>query len=107
MFIKEENFAVTELSNGVLRKIKGCINDLMVVELTWKAGMEGAPHAHPHRQCGYIISGRYEVIAGDEKQVLSAGEAFYTEAGEVHGMRCLEDGVTLDVFTPYREDFVS
>ena len=47
---KEENEKL--LDNGVIRTIKGYIDDLMVCELKWQKGMFGAEHTHPHRQCG-------------------------------------------------------
>ncbi len=96
------------LDNGVVRTIKGYIQDLMVVELKWQKGMEGAVHTHPHRQCGYIIKGSFEANLDGEKKVLSAGECFYVEAGVPHGLIALEDdSLMLDIFTPMREDFIS
>ena len=43
MFVLDSQIASEELDNGVVRKIKGYIDDLMLVELTWKAGQEGVP----------------------------------------------------------------
>ena len=40
------------LDNGVIRTIKGHIDDLMVCELKWNKGQVGAIHSHPHRQIG-------------------------------------------------------
>lgn len=106
MFVKKEDCHPTQLANGSVRTIKGYINDMMVVELIWKKGQEGTVHTHPHRQCGYIISGKFEANVDGKKQILGPGECFYTEADEPHGLLALEDGVTLDIFTPYREDFL-
>ncbi len=107
MFFTRDQFAPETLENGVVRTVKGCIGDLMVVELRWKRGMEGAVHTHPHRQCSYILKGVFEASVGGEKKLLSAGECVYVEAGVPHGMLARsEDGVLLDIFTPMREDFV-
>jgi len=95
------------LENGVRRVIKSYINDLMVVELTWKKGMVGAVHSHPHRQCGYVIKGRFEAELDGQKHVIERGDCFYAEANVPHGLVALEDdSVFMDIFTPYREDFV-
>ena len=95
------------LENGVRRVIKSWINDLMVVELTWKKGMAGAVHTHPHRQCGYVIKGRFEAELDGKKAIIEKGDCFYAEANVPHGLVALEDdSVFLDIFTPYREDFV-
>lgn len=106
-FILKEDFCPEVLDNGVIRTIKGYINDLMVVELLWKKGMEGVVHTHPHRQCGYIVRGSFEANLNGEKKILTAGECFYVEAGVPHGLIALEDdGLMLDIFTPMREDFI-
>lgn len=106
-FFVKEDFRPQTLENGVIRTIKGYIGDLMVVELKWQKGMEGALHAHPHRQCGYILKGRFEANLDGEKRILEAGECFYAEADTPHGLIALEDdSLMLDIFTPMREDFV-
>lgn len=96
------------LDNGVERRILGYIDDLMLVELTWKKGMVGAMHTHPHRQAGYVVRGSFEGEVDGEKAVLRQGDCYYTEKDQPHGMVALEDGsVLLDVFTPRRDDFVA
>ncbi len=107
MYFLEKDFKPITLPNGVIRTIKGYIDDLMVVELKWQKGMVGDVHAHPHRQCGYILKGSFEAQMDGGTQVLRAGECFYSEADVPHGLVCLEDdSLMLDIFTPMREDFV-
>ena len=106
MFIKKENCTPEVTETGVVRAIKGYIKDLMVVELDWKQGQTGAVHTHPHCQCGYIIEGTFEATVGEETQILHAGDCFYAESNEPHGLTALTDGKMLDIFTPMREDFV-
>lgn len=107
MFVMKEDFKPETLENGVVRTIKGYIEDLMVVELVWKKGMEGTVHTHPHRQCVYILKGTFEANIDGEKKILGSGECFYIEENVPHGLIALEDdGVILDIFTPMRKDFV-
>lgn len=107
MYVFEKDCSEEVLENGVVRRIKGYLDDLMLVELIWKKGMEGAVHSHPHRQAGYVIKGRFEGNVNGEKAVLKAGDCYYTEKGQPHGLIALEDdSVLLDVFTPKRDDFV-
>lgn len=106
MFVLKENVKPEVLENGVVRTIKGYIEDLMVAELVWQKGMEGAVHTHPHCQCGYVLKGSFEADINGEKQILGPGECFYVEANVPHGLTALEDdGVILDIFTPMRKDF--
>lgn len=95
------------LPNGVIREIKGHTGELMVCELHWEKGMVGEPHSHPHIQCGYIIRGSFEAEIDGEKRILGAGDCFYTEKEQVHGLICLEDNsLMLDIFTPRRDDLL-
>lgn len=106
-FVTKDMFKPETLENGVVRTIKGYLPDMMVVELVWKKGQEGAVHTHPHRQCTYIIKGTFESNLNGKKQILGPGECVYTEAEVPHGLIALEDdSVILDIFTPMREDFV-
>lgn len=108
MFVHASECKEEILDNGVKRRIKGWIDDLMVVELRWNAGMIGEVHTHPHRQCGYVVKGRFEADVEGEKEILTDGDCFYVEANQPHGLTCLEDGsVLLDIFTPHREDFAA
>lgn len=106
MFIKKKNCTPEVVDSGAVRMIKGFIPELMVVELTWEAGQEGAVHTHPHCQCGYIIEGTFEATVGDETEILHGGDCFYAESNVPHGLVALTDGKMLDIFTPMREDFV-
>lgn len=107
MFVYAKNCKTEVLENGVIRRIKGYIRDLMVVELIWQKGMRGEIHHHPHRQCGYVIKGSFESTVDGETAVLAEGDCVYTEADVPHGLLALEDNsVFLDIFTPHREDFI-
>lgn len=106
-FVTKEEFAPEVLDNGVVRTVKGYLEDLMVVELVWQKGMAGTVHTHPHRQCVYIIRGSFEADLNGAKKTLGAGECFYIEGNVPHGLLALEDdSIILDIFTPMRENFV-
>lgn len=106
-FITKEDFKPEKLESGVVRTIKGYIDDLMVVEQVCQKGQSGPLHTHPHRQCTYIIKGSFEANLNGEKKILSAGECVYVEANVPHNMITLEDdSLMIDIFTPMREDFV-
>ncbi len=92
---------------GISRKILASGGRLMAVEVAFSAGVSSAPHAHPHEQVSYIVSGRFEWQLGDERRVLAAGDSAYVPPNVTHGVRALEPSVLLDVFTPQREDFLA
>ncbi len=109
MFVFAEDCKVETLENGAVRRIKGYLDELMIVELTWpQKGVKVTPHAHPHSQSLYVIKGSFEVDLDGEKKILKAGDCCYMKPNQPHGVVVLEDGsVNLDIFTPKREDFIS
>lgn len=95
-----------ETGKGVRRQVLGRGTDLMLVRVEFKAGAIGALHQHPHRQATYVAAGKFEVTIGSEISQLVAGDCFYAAADVMHGVRAIEDGTLIDVFTPVREDFL-
>lgn len=109
MIIRNNEVSVKVLDEKSSRKILGCGGSLMMVEVTFQKGGIGEPHSHTdHEQVSYIVKGAFEVIVGEDKRVIKAGDSFYAAKNVTHGVVALEDdSVILDVFTPIREDFLS
>lgn len=91
---------------GVEKRVLAYSKDLMVVENSFRKGAVGKLHHHPHTQITYVKSGVFEFTIGDEKRVVREGDTLLKTDGVEHGCVCLEAGQLLDIFTPYREDFV-
>jgi quercetin dioxygenase-like cupin family protein len=96
----------THLGGGVRRRVRLELPEMMVVEFTFEAGAVGALHSHPHIQSSYVEEGSFEVTIGSETRRLRKGGCYIVPAGAVHGVRAVERGVLIDVFTPRREDFL-
>lgn len=101
-----EDMVSEDLGGGVTRRVLAYEDNLMVVEVLFEEGSVGALHSHPHEQITYIIEGEFEFDIGGEKKILKAGDTTYKEPEIVHGAVCLKKGKLLDIFTPYRADFV-
>ena len=95
-----------QLGGGTERRILAYNDSLMAVEVSFEAGSEGAPHAHPHTQMSYVLSGSFRYSIEGESVILNPGDSVVVPGGLVHSTVCLEKGVLLDVFTPMREDFL-
>lgn len=89
------------------RRVLAYNDKLMVVEHTMGKGSVFPEHSHPHDQLAYLISGHIRVQCGDETFEATAGDSFVVRGGIQHQVTALEESVALDVFTPYREDFVA
>ena len=106
VFIENRDIPWEAMGPGMKRKIMAWDEKLMLVKVEFEAGAIGTLHQHPHSQITHVESGIFEVEIGNEKKVLSTGDAFYIPTNIMHGAVCLEDGVLIDVFSPMREDFI-
>ena len=92
--------------NGVIRRVLAYSDDLMCVENTFEKGAVGSLHHHPHTQITYVASGKFEFEIDGVKKIVQQGDTMLKMNDVVHGCICLEEGVLLDIFNPYRADFV-
>ena len=106
-FIVQNDIEWEALEDGIRRKILGYDENLMMAISEFKKGAVGYIHAHPHRQTTYIVHGKFEVQIGDEKKVLKEGDSFFLIPSQNHGVLALEDSILVDIFAPYREDFLA
>ena len=106
VFIEDAGLPWQAVAHDVQRKIMAYDQHLMLVKVAFETGGTGTVHQHYHSQISHIESGRFEVEIGGQKQILSAGDAFYIPPNVLHGVVCLEAGVLVDVFSPMREDFI-
>lgn len=106
VFIEDAQVEWEKVGEGVKRKIVTYDDQLMLTRVAFEKGGVGALHHHYHRQITHVESGVFEVQIGDEKKQLKAGDAYQVPPNVVHGATCLEAGVLVDAFSPYREDFI-
>ena len=106
MLKKKDEAVVADLGDGVTRKLLIHGGKLMAVEFNFEQGAEGVPHSHPHEQVGVFLRGEFEVTIDGKTKIASPGDSYYVPPNVIHGVKCLERGAILDVFTPCREDFL-
>lgn len=95
-----------DLQNGLKRRILAYTKDLMIVEVHFEKDAVGAHHTHPHTQCTYIRDGEFLFDIGGEWKLLKKGDSVSFAPNVLHGLKCVEEGTLLDIFTPMREDFI-
>ncbi|HMD31110.1 MAG TPA: cupin domain-containing protein [Candidatus Acidoferrales bacterium] len=91
---------------GLTRKVLAYNDKLFLVEHHLAKGWAGAVHSHPHEQVVYVVSGRLNVNCEGRTVEVSAGDSFLVRGGVPHGATALEDSVVVDIFTPWREDYL-
>ena len=105
-FIFEADKAWEDAGGGVVRQVMGYNDDIMMVKVKFEKGQEGTLHSHPHSQCTYVASGKFEFTIGDVTKIVEAGDALYKQPGIEHGCVCLEAGILIDCFSPMRDTFI-
>lgn len=106
-FIKDSDIDWEDLGGGVKRKIMSYDENVMMVKVAFETGGIGSLHNHVHRQISYVDSGVFEITIEENKKILKQGDAFFIPPNLVHGALCIEKGILIDIFTPFREDFIS
>ena len=94
------------VAEGVTRRVLAYTDCLMCVENSFEVGAVGSLHSHPHTQITYVVSGEFAFTIDGETRTVRAGDTLLKENGVVHGCTCLKKGILLDIFNPYRKDFV-
>ena len=59
---------------GIRRQIMGYDEQLMMVKVQFEKGAVGTMHEHHHSQATYVVSGKFELTIGEQKEILSAGD---------------------------------
>lgn len=58
-----------------------------ITEVSYAPGEASSRHRHPGFVCGYVLDGQYEFgVDGKPPVVLTAGQAFFEEPGDVHAV---------------------
>jgi len=78
----------------------------MVAKMLYKMGDNVPFHKHPNEQSGYVISGKYRIVFGDNDQVIGPGDSYTIARDLEHRIEIIEPGEILDVFSPPRTDYL-
>ena len=105
--IEDSDVEWQELGGGIKRKVMAYNDQMMVVKVAFEAGGIGELHSHPHTQASFVASGKFDITIDGNTKMLKGGDVYFVPSGLVHGAKCLEDGELIDVFHPFREDFIS
>lgn len=103
--VKKED-AVKKVFKGVSLDSLALGEKSQVTKMNYVLGNFASPHRHPYEQSGYVISGKYELIIGNEKYELNTGDSYSVPSNQIHSFRVIEAGEVIDVFTPPREDYI-
>jgi quercetin dioxygenase-like cupin family protein len=70
-----------------------------------EAGEKLPEHEHEHEQVSIVISGKFEMVLDEKKQILDEGMIALIPSNIKHGGKAITDCEIRDVFYPVREDY--
>lgn len=94
-----------EMFPGVVRRTLSYGEKLMLTEFTYEKGARVPMHKHPHEQISYVVKGKYEVTIGGEKFIAEKGDSYLVPSNVEHSQFALQKTITVDVFSPPREEY--
>lgn len=106
IYFNGESAKATTLPNGITRKVMAYGEDVMTTYWTLPAGVDIAPHQHPHLQISIVLQGVAEFTIGDEVYTCRAGDSIVAPPNAPHCVKIIEPLVSIDVFKPLRDDLL-
>jgi quercetin dioxygenase-like cupin family protein len=80
--------------------------ETMITKMLYKKEDHVPFHKHPNEQSGYVISGKYRIIFGDNDQVIGPGDSYSIPHDMEHRIEIIQPGEVLDLFSPPRKDYL-
>jgi quercetin dioxygenase-like cupin family protein len=78
----------------------------MVTKMLYKKEDSVPFHKHPNEQSGYVISGNYKIIFGNNDLMIGPGDSYSIPRDVEHRIEIIEPGEVLDFFCPPRKDYL-
>jgi quercetin dioxygenase-like cupin family protein len=105
MFCHTGSISKDELEKGIFVQELGHGTAMNVLHWNMADGSEVRLHKHSQEQFGYVIKGGFDILIGDERSVLNAGDAYFIPPNVKHSFRAIGETEAIDVFTPIKTDF--
>lgn len=94
-----------EMFPGVTRRTLAVGEALMLTEFTYEAGSKVPMHHHPHEQISYVVKGQYRVTIEEAEIAVEKGDSYLIPPNTPHAQAADEFTVTVDIFSPPREEY--
>ena len=105
--VKHQEGKTSEPEAGRKRRVLAYNEKLFLAEHEMVKGWAGTVHSHLHDQIVYVVHGHLKVTCQGETFEIRTGDTFVVRGGVEHGASALEESLVIDVFTPWREDYIA
>ncbi len=106
MFYNKKNNGYRTLAEGIMMKPLVHGEKTLLCEFRIAKGASLPPHAHPHEQTGYLVSGKMRFVIEEQEFQAEAGDSWCVKGDVVHSAEVLEDAVVVEVFSPVRTEYL-
>ena len=100
MFCFHDKVKKQPMDDGTIRKDFPHGQNVNILHSILEDKAEVESNTHPEEQLGYIIRGSLEVIIGEEKAVLKAGDVYIVPPNVPHAFVSIGETEAIDVFAP-------
>ena len=104
--VKKDQIPSVETLKGIFRKTLVYNNNIMLCHFYLKKGSEVPIHSHEQDQVGYVIRGKLQFFTPNHEFIASKGDSYLFNSNEKHGAKVLSDSEVIDIFSPFREDYI-
>ena len=101
-----DEIALEKVTEVISRKIVTGERE-MLSQIYLKRGALVPMHKHESEQLTYVMQGALRFLVGGEEAIVREGEVLVIPSRIEHQVEALDDTLTLDIFSPIRQDWLN
>ena len=101
-----DEIALEKVTEVISRKIVTGERE-MLSQIYLKRGALVPMHKHESEQLTYVMQGALRFFVGGEEAIVREGEVLVIPSWIEHQVEALDDTLTLDIFSPIRQDWLN
>ena len=101
-----DEIALEKVTEVISRKIVTGERE-MLSQIYLKRGALVPMHKHESEQLTYVMQGALRFLVGGEEAIVREGEVLVIPSWIEHQVEALDDTLTLDIFSPIRQDWLN
>ncbi len=100
-----DEIALEKVTEVISRKIVTGERE-MLTQIYLKRGALVPMHKHESEQMTYVLQGGLKFLVGGDEVIVREGEVLVIPSWVQHQVEALDDTLTLDIFSPIRQDWL-
>lgn len=101
-----DEIALEKVTETISRKVVAGDRS-MLTQIYLKRGAQVPLHRHESEQMTYVLQGGLRFLVGGEEVIVREGEVLVIPSRMEHQAEALDDTLTLDVYSPVRQDWLN